>query len=48
MPKPEGYCSECKQWESLDYFLYYRCERYDFCCLKCLYEFVCKEHKGEL
>ena len=48
MPNLEGYCSECREYRELDYFLYYRGERYDFCSLKCLYDMVCRANGGEL
>ena len=48
MPNLKGNCSECKEEVYCPYFLYYRGDRYDFCCLKCLYDFVCREHVGKL
>lgn len=44
----EGFCDNCGEYSTnLDIFLYLWNDRIDFCCLKCLYEYVRKQHLGK-
>lgn len=47
MPNLEGNCSNCKDYASIDHILIMYGDTFHFCCLRCLYEFICREHKGE-